>query len=136
MTYQLLTAVVFALTTQLALANECWTLTDLKGQIAVSPDSYEFQADEFSNPMVLCFNEDGTGTVTGDDTKFVMFGKSTLMGWAANREIELAETYQIDRVNGKVLFIKSRIGTASVVPGGPDVAGAYIGNASRLPNEP
>ena len=54
------------------------------------------------------------------------------MGWAENKDIELVEAYQIDRVNGKVLFTKSRIGTASVIPGGPDLVGAFIGKAVRL----
>jgi hypothetical protein len=82
--------------------------------------------------MVLCFNDDNTGTVTGDDTQLVKFGASTLVGWATNQGIELIETYQIDRVNGKVLFTKSRIGTATVLPNGPDVVSAFVGKAKRI----
>ena len=129
---RLIAAAALALVAQHASAKECWALTDLKGQIAVSSDKYVFQPDKFSNPMVLCFNDEKTGTVSGDDTRFVRFGVSTLVGWAENKDIELVEAYQIDRVNGKVLFTKSRIGTASVIPGGPDLVGAFIGKAVRL----
>ncbi len=115
-----------------AYAKECWALTNLKGQMAASTDKYVFVPDAFSNPMVLCFNDDNTGTVTGDDTQFVRFGTSTLFGWVTNKGIELVETYQIDRVNGKVLFVKSRIGTATVLPGGPDVVSAFVGTATRI----
>ena len=129
----LIVATVLALAAQHATAKECWALTDFKGQTAASPDKYVFQSDTFSNPMVLCFNDEKTGTVSGDDTKFVRFGKSTLVGWAQNKGIELVESYQIDRPNGRVLFTKSRIGTATVIPGGPDIAGAFVGKAVRLP---
>ena len=113
-------------------AKECWALTNLKGQMAASTDKYAFVPDAFSNPMVLCFDDDNTGTVTGDDTRFVRFGASTLVGWVTNKGIELVETYQIDRVNGRVLFAKSRIGTATVLPGGPDVVSAFVGAATRI----
>ncbi|WP_157719521.1 hypothetical protein [Pseudomonas oryzae] len=112
-------------------AKECWALTDLKGQIAPSTNGYAFQSDGFSNPMVLCFDED-KGSVSGDDTQLTRFGKSTLAGWGANKDIELFEVYQIDRVNGKVLFTKSRIGTSSLIPGAPDLVGAFVGKATRL----
>ena len=39
-------------------ATECWALTGLKGQSGVSVDGYVFTPDGFSNPMVLCFNDD------------------------------------------------------------------------------
>jgi len=100
--------------------------------MAASTEKYEFVADKFSNPMVLCFNENNTGTVTGDDTQFAKFGTSTLVGLATNKGIELVETYQIDRVNDKVLFAKSRIGTATVIPNGPDVVAAFVGKAELI----
>src|SRR3989344_8465190 len=110
-----------------AFAKECWALTDMKGQVAFSKE-YAFEADKFSNPMVLCF-EEKTGSVSGDDTQFSRFGTSTLAGWATNKGIELFEVYQIDRVNGKALFTKTRIGTNTVIPGGPDLVGAFVGKA-------
>ncbi len=113
-----------------ALAKECWALTDIKGQVAFSKD-YEFEADKFSKPMVLCF-EEKTGSVSGDDTQFARFGTSTLAGWASNKGIELFVVYQVDRANGKVLFTKTRIGTGTVIPGGPDLVGAFVGKAVRL----
>ena len=132
MTSPFAVAAVLALVAQGATAKEYWALTELQGQIAASPDKYVFQSDRFSNPMVLCFNDETAGTVSGDDTRFVRFGTSTLVGWAQNKGIELVESYQIDRVNGRVLFTKSRIGTATVIPGGPDIAGAFVGKAVRL----
>ena len=114
-----------------ATAKECWALTEMKGQMAPSTEQYKFQADGYSNPMVLCFDKD-TGSVSGDDTQLTRFGSSTLAGWASNKGIELFEIYQIDRVNGKVLFAKSRIGTNTVIPGGPDLVGAFVGKAAKL----
>ncbi|UWX58538.1 hypothetical protein NY406_04550 [Chlorobaculum sp. MV4-Y] len=124
------------LTAQAVLAKECWLLTKLEGNIAMSTDKYAFVPDKFSNPIVLCFNDDNTGTVTDDNTQFVKFGASTLVGLATNQGIELIETYQIDRVKGKVLFTKSRIGTATVLPNGPDVVSACVGNAERIKDKP
>lgn len=116
---------------QSASAKECWALTEMKGQIAFSVDKYVFQLDKFSNPMVLCF-EDKSGSVSGDDTHLMRFGTSTLAGWATNKGIELFEVYQIDRINGKVLFTKSRIGTDTLILGGPDVVGAFVGKAVKV----
>jgi len=130
--FRFVAIIVCALATQTASAKECWVLTSLEGHLAMSANRYKFVPDKFSSPMVLCFNDDNTGTVTGDDTQLVKFGASTLVGWATNQGIELIETYQIDRVNGKVLFTKSRIGTATVLPNGPDVVSAFVGKAKRI----
>jgi len=124
--------VLLSAATASALAKECWALTGLKGHMANSADKYAFVPDKFTNPMVLCFNEDDTGSVSGDDTKFQRFGTSSLIGFVKNGGIELVESYQIDRVSGSVLFSKSRIGTATVLPGAPDVVGAFVGKATRL----
>ena len=132
MLFRFVAIIVCALATQTASAKECWVLTSLEGHLAMSANRYKFVPDKFSSPMVLCFNDDNTGTVTGDDTQLVKFGASTLVGWATNQGIELIETYQIDRVNGKVLFTKSRIGTATVLPNGPDVVSAFVGKAKRI----
>jgi hypothetical protein len=129
---QLLAVAVLALAAvQSASAKECWMLSDLKGQVAASAEQYVFQPDKFSNPMLLCF-EEKTGTVSGDDTRLTRFGTSTLAGWGTNKGIELFEVYQIDRVNGRVLFTKSRIGTNTLIPGGTDVVGAFVGKAIKL----
>jgi hypothetical protein len=126
-------AVLFlALTLHSAHAKECWALSQWRGQSANSVDNYVFGPDKFLNPMVLCFNDGGTGTVSGDDTKFVQFGTSTLVGLVQNRGLELVETYQIDRVNERALFTKSRIGTATLMPSGPDIAAAFVGKATKL----
>lgn len=126
--------VVFAigalLTGSAAADQECWALTQMKGQMAFSPE-YAFEADAFSKPMVLCFGRE-TGSVSGDETRLLKFGRSTLAGWSTNNGTELFEVYQIDRANGKVLFTKSRIGTTTVIPGAPDIVGAFTGTATRL----
>jgi len=116
-----------------AAAKECWALSGFKGQTAVSINKWEFSPDGFSNPMILCFNDDATGSVTGDDAPLTKFGFSTLLGFAQNGGMELSESYQIDRKAGTVLFIKSRIGTPTVLPRGPDIVGAFVGKATRLP---
>lgn len=54
-------------------------------------------------------------------------------GFVQNEGIELSESYQIDRKAGAVLFIKSRIGTATVLPGAPDIVGAFVGKATLIP---
>jgi hypothetical protein len=82
--------------------------------------------------MLLCF-EEKSGSVSGDETRFVRFGTSTLVGIVENNGLELVESYQIDRVKGRVLFIKSRIGTSSILPNGPDVIGSFVGKATKLP---
>lgn len=124
--------IICSLASQIAVAKECWALTHLQGHMAMSTEKYAFVPDKFTNPMVLCFNEDNSGSVTGDDTKFVKFGASTLVGLTTNQGIELVETYQIDRKTQKVLFTKSRIGTDTVIPNGPDVVSAFVGNAKIL----
>ncbi len=108
-------------------ATECWALTNLMGQVASAADS-QFHADKFSNPMVLCFSK-GNGSVPGDDTRFVRFDTSRLAGATVNEGLELVEVYQIDRRRNKVLFTKSRIGTNTVIPGGPDLVEAFVGTA-------
>ncbi len=113
-----------------AFSKECWALTDMKGQVALSKE-YTFIADKFSNVMVLCFDEK-TGSVSGDDTQLMRFGASTLAGWATNKGIELFVVYQIDRANGKVFFTKTRIGTGTLIPGAPNIVGAFVGKAVRL----
>lgn len=113
-----------------ALAKECWALTEVQGQMAAS-NEYKFEKDGYSNPMILCFDGD-KGSVSGDDTALTRFGESTLAGWGANKNIELFEVYQIDRARNKVLFTKARIGTNSVIPGAPDVVGAFVGKAIKL----
>ena len=127
-TFALVAAIAFS---QSAPAKECWALTNLVGHMAASSADYKFQTDKFSNPMLLCF-EETTGTVSGDDTRFTRFGTSTLAGWAANKGIELFEVYQIDRTKNKVLFTKSRIGTNTLIPGAPDIVGAFVGDAVMI----
>jgi len=124
--------IMCTLASQIVVAHECWALTHLQGYMAMSTEKYAFTPDKFSNPIILCFNENNSGSVTGDDTMFAKFGSSTLIGIASNKGIELVETYQIDRKNQKVLFTKSRIGTNTVIPNGPDVVSAFVGNAKIL----
>lgn len=130
--FEVIFAIYALVVAQPAASKECWALTEMKGQTAFSA-TYTFKADGFSSPMLLCFDT-GTGSVSGDDTQLFRFSNSTLAGLAVNKGIELFEVYQIDRENGKVLFTKSRIGTKTVIPGFPNVVGAFIGTATRLPD--
>ena len=114
-------------------AKECWVLSNMKGQTAMLSEGYVFSEAKFSNPMVLCLDED-TGYVSGDDTKFTKFGNSTLAGWVQNQGLELFEVFQIDRASNKVFFTKTRIGTVSAFPalGLMDMVGAYVGTATKI----
>lgn len=130
--FDLAFAIGALLTGQHVDCQECWALTEMKGQFAFSA-AYAFEVGTFLYPMLLCFGET-TGSVSGDDTRLIKFGTSTLAGVALNKGLELFEVYQIDRENGKVLFTKSRIGTTTVIPGAPNIVGAYAGTAIRLPD--
>ena len=132
MLFRFVVITLCAMIVQNASAKECWVLTSLHGYMAASTEKYTFETDEFSNPIILCFNDDNTGAVSGDDTQFVKFGVSKLIGLAKNKGIELVESYQIDRVNGIVLFTKSRIGTATVLPNGPDIASVFVGKVEWI----
>jgi hypothetical protein len=112
-------------------AAECWTITNVQGYSAHADRNYDYVKDGFSNAMILCFEAD-TGTVTGTDTRLVRFGESTLAGSAQKNDIELFEVYQIDRVKGRLLYTKSRIGTKSAIPQMSDVVGSFVGDAKRI----
>lgn len=116
----------------IAVAKDCWKLTDLKGQVAMSVENYDFQTDTEDGSIVLCFEGQG-GFVTGEDTKFTKFGKSTLVSVGVHKGMEVVETYQIDRARGFVLFTQSRIGAN--VPGLPDIVAALKGKAIPLSRE-
>lgn len=113
------------------LAADCWVLSDLKGHTAFGSDGYVFQDDGFSRPIVLCF-EGIKGSVTGDDTVFVRFGESTLAGGTKNGGLELFEVYQIDRVTGKVLLTKTRIGGEALGFGASNLVSSFVGRATPL----
>ncbi len=132
MRFNLVAILFVVLFSQNAVAKECWGLTELKGQMAMGHEKYVFHLDGFSKPMVLWFNDEKTGSVSGDDTSLFRFGTSTLIGSVKNNDLELVETYQLDRANGKVLFTKSRIGTEAMIPGSLNVIGAFVGKASKL----
>lgn len=128
--FELIFSLYALIIAQPAAGKECWALTEMKGLAAYSA-AYTFETDGFSKPVLLCFDAE-SGSVSGDDTPLLRFGSSTLAGTVINKGIELFEVYQIDRENGKVLFTKSRIGTSTVIPGFPNVVGAFIGTATRL----
>ena len=113
-------------------AQECWTASNIKGYSAFADEGYSFSKDGLSNPVLICFSDDG-GTVTGTDVRFVRFGVSTLAGYGGNdKGNELFEVYQIDRANGKLLYVKTRIGTKSVAPVLSDVVSSYVGDVERV----
>ena len=113
-------------------AQECWAASNIKGYSAFADEGYAFSNDRLSNPILICFGED-SGTVTGTDVSLVKFGASTLAGYGGNdKGNELFEVYQIDRVNGKLLYIKTRIGTKTIAPVLSDVVASYVGNVKRV----
>ena len=112
-------------------ADECWSVTNIKGYSAFADKDYEFSKDGLRNPMLVCFGTD-SGIVTGSDLQFVRFGESTLIGLNANdKGNEVVEVYQIDRKRKKLLYVKSRIGTETVIPIFSDVALSFVGDAAR-----
>lgn len=115
-----------------ALANECWSVSNIRGHAAHADQGYEFARDGLPNTVLICFTPEG-GTVTGTDVGFVRFGRSTLAGYGGNaRGNELFEVYQIDRQRGKLLYTKSRIGTKTIAPVLSDVVASYVGDARRV----
>ena len=114
---------------QAAQARECWEITNLRGFSALEGEEYKFVRDQNTDPMRLCFDRD-TGTVTGDETKLVKSGQSTLIGNAEANGIYLYEVYTLDRENLKLLFTKNRLaskgGSLSFIGG---MIAAFVGDA-------
>ncbi|MHB1187070.1 hypothetical protein [Thiobacillus sp.] len=112
-------------------ANECWSVSNIKGYAAYSDEGYKFSPDGLRNTILVCFGSD-SGVVTGTDTKFVKFGESTLVGLGGNNQgNEVIEVYQLDRAKKKLLYMKSRVGTKTVVPLFSDVVLSFIGDATQ-----
>lgn len=115
------TAWVLALisSSALAQANECWTIGTFDGQNALAPD-YDHFPDSLASGQMICLSGE-TGFVSGNDIPLIRLGPNTLVGYSSNSAgLESVTTYQIDRVNRRVLFTQSRIGTSSVNPVLPD----------------
>ena len=125
-------AVFLLLAAQQSFANECWAVSNIKGYSAFSDEGYKFSPDAMRNTLMVCFAASG-GTVTGSDVHFVKFGASTLAGYGGNDQgNELFEVYQLDREKKKLLYVKTRIGTKSVVPVLSDVVSSFVGNATQV----
>lgn len=115
-----------------SLANDCWSITNVKGYSAFADEDYKFSQDGMRNAILVCFTAKG-GTVTGTDVQFVKFGESTLAGYGGNNQgNELFEVYQLDREKNKLLYVKSRIGTKTVAPAFSDVVSAFAGDAAKV----
>ena len=114
-----------------SLANECWSVSNIKGYAAYADQGYKFSQDGLRNPILICFGSD-SGVVTGTDMKFVKFGESTLVGLGGNNQgNETIEVYQLDRESKKLLYVKSRVGTKTVVPLFSDVVLSFVGDATK-----
>lgn len=106
-------------------------ISNLKGYSAFSDQGYEFVQDELKN-VVVCFTSNG-GKVIGSDLRFVRFGMSTLAGYGGNDQgNEVFEVYQLDREKRKLLYVKTRIGTKTVIPVLSDLASALVGDAVQI----
>jgi len=111
-------------------ANECWSVSNIKGYSAYADQGYKFSADGLRGTILVCFAFD-SGVVTGTDAKFVKFGESTLIGVGGNNQgNEVVEVYQLDREKKKLLYVKSRIGTKSVMPLFSDTVLSFVGDAT------
>jgi hypothetical protein len=111
-------------------ANECWSVSNIKGYSAYADQGYKFSTDGLRDTTLVCFSSD-SGVVTGTDTQFVKFGESTLIGMGGNNQGNaIVEVYQLDREKKKLLYVRSRIGTKTVVPIFSDVVSAFVGDAA------
>lgn len=111
-------------------ANECWSVSNIKGYSAYADQGYKFSPDGLRGTILVCFGSD-SGVVTGTDTKFVKFGGSTLIGMGGNNQgNETVEVYQLDREKKKLLYVKSRIGTKTVMPLFSDTILSFVGDAT------
>ena len=109
-------------------ANECWSISNIKGHSAYADQGYKFSTDGLRDTLV-CFGTD-SGVVTGTDTKFVKFDESTLIGLGgSNQGNAIVEVYQLGRKKMKLLYVRSRIGTKTVAPLFSDVVSAFVGDA-------
>ena len=125
-------AALLLLAAQQSLADECWAISNIKGYSAYASDGYKFSQDGLRGTLMVCFGTTG-GTVTGTDVRFVKFGGSTLAGFGGNDQgNELFEVYQLDREKKKLLYVKTRIGTKSVVPVFSDVVFSFVGDAVQV----
>jgi hypothetical protein len=126
----LILAFVFLLSPLSSHANECWSISNIKGYSAYADQDYKFSPDGLRNTILVCFSSD-SGVVTGTDTKFVKFGESTLVGLGGNNQgNETVEVYQLDREKKKLLYVKSRIGTKTVMPLFSDTVLSFVGDAT------
>lgn len=117
----------------IAVAKDCWQLSDLKGHVAMSVNNYAFKSDTENESIRLCF-EGQVGSVTGEgNMKFIRVGYSTLVGVAVHNGMEAVESYQIDRAHNVVLFTQSRIGTNIT---GLDAVAALKGRAEPVSHNP
>ncbi len=120
------------LAAQQSLADECWAISNIKGYSAYASDGYKFSQDGLRGTLIVCIGTTD-GTVTGTDVRFVKFGDSTLAGFGGNDQgNELFEVYQLDREKKKLLYVKTRIGTKSVVPVFSDVVSSFVGDAVQV----
>ena len=128
-TFRKLLLALFLTNPLLGSADECWVASNIQGYSAVASEDYEFVNDGLPNPLLICFGSED-GTVSGTDTRLVKFGESTLAGYGGNDEgNELFEVYQIDRANGKLLYVKTRIGTKTINPILSDIVSTFVGDA-------
>jgi hypothetical protein len=127
----LVSLMIFSGASHRALAYDCWSISNIKGYAAYADEGYKFIEDGM-RALLICFGSED-GFVTGTDLKFAKFGESTLVGFGGNNQgNEVVEVYQINRQEGKLLYVKSRIGTKIVVPLFSDVVQSFVGDAIKV----
>ncbi len=115
-----------------ALANDCWVVGSFSGHTAASNGGYRFVEDGIDQATLVCFTAEG-GIVTGNDITLVKFGESTLAGYSGNDQgFEVFVVYQLDRVNKKMFYTKTRIGTRTVTSILPDLVSSFVGDAVQV----
>lgn len=125
-------ALCVLLAPSISVAEDCWSVSNLRGYSAFGDLGYKFSEDGLSDGTTVCFTPNG-GTVSGSNLQFTRFGTSTLAGYVRNsRGTEVFEIYQIDRARNKLLYVRTRIWTKLTNPALSDVVSSFVGDATQV----
>lgn len=114
-------------------ADEIWLASNFKGYAAYSTNNFKFEKDTFANKKMLITLTDGTGSVTGTDSKFIKMDADTLIGIGNNgKGASLVEVYQLNRKDKKIQITITRIGSDSILLGFPDKSSCFIGDIEQI----
>jgi len=95
---------------------------------------YEIKWSQLKHKQRLVFAQMAKGLIIKEpnDIKYfsIVVKKENVMD--NNTSNEMFEVYQLDRVNKKMLYTKTRVGTKTITPLLSDSASLFVGNAKKL----